>query len=246
MPRLAFVVTDSAYDHDDSDDDHDDYDAKTHFNWELFQVWTILWEQLEAEVGDIALAKVLRIRINICSANNENNDNDDESMTRCQDCGDNDDIDNQDGDDDWPGSEVSSRTWRANQLRCRSPVDQTNDDDIQNMMKNLLTASEVEAAMMMISKTMILMMIRMKIIVTMMMMKISKTMLIIMSMIKIKNLFTATKVEVTQSVTMAGKGSNLGWWWWWWQYLCLSCISIRWSFDYTDGRWKSKFYPGVG
>ena len=32
MPRLAFVVTDSAYDHDDSDDDHDDYDAKTHFN----------------------------------------------------------------------------------------------------------------------------------------------------------------------------------------------------------------------
>ena len=59
MPRLAFVVTDSAYDHDDSDDDHDDYDAKTHFNWELFQVWTILWEQLEAEVGDIALAKVL-------------------------------------------------------------------------------------------------------------------------------------------------------------------------------------------
>ena len=88
-------------------------------------------------------------------------------MTRCQDCGDNDDIDNQDGDDDWPGSEVSSRTWRANQLRCRSPVDQTNDDDIQNMMKNLLTASEVEAAMMMISKTMILMTIRMKIIVTM-------------------------------------------------------------------------------
>ena len=132
-------------------------------------------------------------------------------MTRCQDCGDNDDIDNQDGDDDdLPGTEVSSRTWRANQLRCRSPVDQTNDDDIQNMMKNLLTASEVEAAMMMISKTMILMMIRMKIIVTMMMMKISKTMVIIMSMIKIKNLFTATKVEVTQSVTMAGKGSNLG------------------------------------
>ena len=42
-----------------------------------------------------------------------------------------------------------------------------------------------------------------------MMMKISKTM-IIMSMVKIKNLFTATKVEVTQSVTMAGKGSNLG------------------------------------
>ena len=131
-------------------------------------------------------------------------------MTKCQDCGDNDDIDNQD-DDDLPGSEVSSRTWRANQLRCRSPVDQTNDDDIQNMMKNLLTASEVEAAMMMISKTMILMTIRMKIIVTMiMMMKISKTMVIMMSMIKIKNLFTATKVEVTQSVAMAGKGSNLG------------------------------------
>ena len=59
----------------------------------------------------------------------------------------------------------------------------------------------------MISKTMILMMIRMKIIVTMM--KISKTMVIMMSMVKIINLLTATKVEVTQSVTMAGKGSNL-------------------------------------
>ena len=30
--RFPKFVTDSAYDHDDSDDDHDDYDVKTHFN----------------------------------------------------------------------------------------------------------------------------------------------------------------------------------------------------------------------
>lgn len=37
----------------------------THFNRKLFQVWTILGKQLEAEIGDIALSKVLGFVVKI-------------------------------------------------------------------------------------------------------------------------------------------------------------------------------------